>query len=247
MSLDEWDEAAFRADGRTRTVYRRGHGPGIVLVHEIPGVTPAVVRFAEELTAAGFTVAMPSLFGTPGAAPTSARTARSVLRVCIAREFEALATGRTATITRWLRALAADLHAEVGGPGVGALGMCFTGGFALAMMVDDAVVAPVVAQPSAPFAMTASMRRDLGLSPADLTLAKQRAAAGCDILGIRFTADRLVGERFTTMRREFGPSFQAIELAGPGHSAITEDRDETTVQAVIDFFRDRLKPSERRV
>jgi dienelactone hydrolase len=242
MSLDEWEATAFSADGRTRTVYRRGQGPGIVVVHEIPGVTPAVVRFAEELTAAGFTVALPVLFGTPGAAKTPARTARSILRVCIAREFEALATGRTAAITRWLRALAAELHAQVGGPGVGALGMCFTGGFALVMMIDDVVIAPVVAQPSAPFAITASMRRDLGLSPADLALARQRAAAGCDILGLRFTADRLVGERFTTLRREFGDSFQAIELAGPGHSAITEDRNETTVRAVIDFFTDRLQP-----
>jgi hypothetical protein len=123
--------------------------------------------------------------------------------------------------------------------------MCFTGGFALPMMIDDVVIAPVVAQPSAPFAITASMRRDLGLSADDLALAKRRAAAGCDILGLRFIADRLVGDRFATMRREFGGSFQVIELAGPGHSPITEDRDEATVQAVIRFFSDRLKPTRQ--
>ena len=240
--LKDWSVSDFTADGLTRAVYRRGDGPGVVLVHEIPGITPAVVRFAEDLVACGFTVAMPTLFGVPGAPKTLARTVRSVLRVCIAREFEALATGRTASVTCWLRALAAHLYTDLGGPGVGALGLCFTGGFALAMMIDNVVVAPIVAQPSAPFALSTAKRRDLGLSPADLALAKQCAAAGCDILGVRFLDDPLVGDRFATMRQEFGDSFQAIELAGPGHSPLTEDRDEATVKAVIDFFTSRLLP-----
>ena len=71
--------------------------------------------------------------------------------------------------------------------------MCFTGGFALAMMVDTSVVAPVLAQPSAPFAVSPGGSRDLNLSPSDLAVVKERAAAGCEVLGLRFSKDPAVG------------------------------------------------------
>ena len=95
----------------------------------------------------------------------------------------------TAPVATWLRSLARELHDELGGPGVGALGMCFTGGFALAMMVDDSVVAPVVAQPSVPFALGRERAADLNLSPADLERVRGRAAAGCQVLGLRYRQD----------------------------------------------------------
>ena len=76
-----------------------------------------------------------------------------MVKVCIAREFTHWALNQTSPIIGWLRALARNLHHEVGGPGVGAVGMCFSGGFALAMMVDDIMVAPVLSQPSMPFAV----------------------------------------------------------------------------------------------
>jgi dienelactone hydrolase len=241
MTLPGWDEGAFTADDRTYPVFRRGSGPGVVVVHEIPGITPKVMAFAEEVVDAGFTVVMPSLVGTPGAPMTIVAVAKVVGQVCISREFATWATNRTSPVTSWLRALAKELHSELGGPGVGALGMCFSGGFALAMMVDGHVAAPVLSQPSMPFAVTRALGADLNLSPADLTSVKERVAAGCQVLGLRYAGDRAVGTRFDTLRRELGDGFLAVELPGKGHSVVTEHRDGPSVQRVLDFFRERLQ------
>lgn len=243
-ALSGWHLSEFAADGRTYPTYRRGTGPGVVVVHEIPGITPKVQAFAEEVVEAGFTVVMPSLLGTPGEPVRLGNTLRTLTKVCVSREFAALRSGTTSTITRWLSALAAELHDELGGPGVGALGMCFSGGFALAMMLEGHVAAPVLSQPSMPFAVTPRLRGDLNLSPADLVGVKERVAAGCPVLGLRYQGDPAVGTRFTTLRHELGEGFLAVELPGKGHSVLTEQRDEAAVQRVLGFFRERLGPAE---
>ena len=239
--LPGWDESTYTADGRTYPVFRRGTGPGVILIHEIPGITPKVQAFAEDVDAAGFTVVMPSLLGTPGAPMSVGNVAKVVGKVCVSKEFEVWATGRTSPIIGWLRALARDLHAELGGPGVGALGMCFSGGFALGMMVDGHVAAPVLSQPSMPFAVRRSLGADLNLSPGDLSAVKRRVAEGCPVLGLRYAGDRAVGTRFDTLRRELGDGFVAVELPGKGHSVLTEHRNEPAVQQVLAFFRERLQ------
>ncbi len=122
---------------------------------------------------------------------------------------------QTSPIADWLRSLARELHAELGGPGVGALGMCFTGGFALAMMVDDSVAAPVLAQPSLPFPVGKARAADLNLSPADLAKVKERAAAGCEVLGLRYTGDMAVGTRFDTLTRELGDAVHPGRVPRP--------------------------------
>lgn len=242
-SLRTWTHAPFAHDGRVREVYRKGVGPGVVLVHEIPGITPNVLRFAEEVVGAGFAVWMPSLVGTPGRAVSAAYIGQSVAKVCVAREFTTWTTGRTSPIIAWLRALAAELHAAAGGPGVGALGMCFSGGFALGMMLDDRLLAPVLSQPSLPFTVTRAHAADLNLAPEDLARVKARVAAGCPVLGLRYDRDPLVGTRFDTLRRELGDGFVAVELPSGSprdHSVLTEQRDEAAVAQVIGFFRERL-------
>ena len=238
--LQGWDESVFTAEGRGYPVFRRGTGPGVVVIHEIPGITPKVQAFAEEVVDAGFTVVMPSLFGTPGTPMSVGAVVSSLAKVCVSKEFVAMASGQTSPIATWTRALAKSLHEELGGPGVGALGMCFTGGFALAMMVDGHVAAPVLSQPSVPFPVTPKLAADLNLSPADLAAVKQRVDAGCPVLGLRYKADKAVGTRFETLRRELGDGFLAVELPGKGHSVVTEHRDEESVQRVLAFFRERL-------
>src|SRR5262249_49862021 len=141
-------------DGVTRTVFRAGTGPAVLVMHEVPGLHPGVVAFGRRVVAAGMTAYFPSLLGEPGRAVTVGYNMRSMARACVASEFATWATRRTSPIVTWLRALAKDAHAACGGPGVGAVGMCLTGGFALAMMVDDVMIAPVLSQPSLPFAMT---------------------------------------------------------------------------------------------
>jgi dienelactone hydrolase len=245
-ALDGWGRSTFTADGRTRTVFTRGSGPGVIVIHEIPGITPKVAAFANDVVSAGFTVVMPSLVGTPGRAVSTAYGFGSMLRLCVAREFTHWALQRTSPIIVWLRALAADLHASAGGPGVGAVGMCFSGGFALGMMVDTAMVAPVLSQPSLPLAMGKAARHaDLNLSPADAERVAERAAAGCEVLGLRFDQDRLVGTRFDSLRALLGDAFIAVELPSTSkrdHSVLTEDRDEASVQRVIDFLEAKLRP-----
>ena len=242
--LAGWERSSFTAAGYTRDVYRRGTGPGVVVVHEIPGITPKVAEFANDLVDAGFTVLMPSLVGTPGREMSNGYLASSMVKVCISREFTHWALNQTSPIIGWLRALARNLHQEIGGPGVGAVGMCFSGGFALAMMVDDFMVAPVLSQPSLPFAVGGKERgADLNLSPDDALVVARRASEGCEVLGLRFTGDKLVGDRFQSLRNLLGDSFIAVELpsrAKNDHSVLTEQRDEPSVQRVLQFFRDKL-------
>jgi dienelactone hydrolase len=240
MTLAGWDESTFTFEGVTHPTYRRGTGPGVVVIHEIPGITPNVEKFANEVVDAGFTVVMPMLFGTPGEGHSFGNILKSVVKVCVSSEFVAMKAGRTSPVTRWLGALADELHVELGGPGVGALGMCFSGGFALAMMASGPVVAPVLSQPSMPFPVSGKLRADMNLSPADLGVVKEKVAAGCPVLGLRYQGDPAVGTRFDTYRREFGEGFIAVELPGKGHSVLTEHRDEESVQRVLEFFKERL-------
>lgn len=249
-------EATF--DGTRRTVYRKGSGPGVIVMAEMPGITPEVADFARKVVDAGCTVAMPSMFGTDGAPTTNKALATVMIPACVNKEFTALATGKTSPITVWLRALAKQLHEECEGPGVGAIGMCFTGGFALAMMVDDTIVAPVLSQPSLPLPIGAKRQADLGISPADLRIVKERVDAGCAVLGLRFTEDSFVGTRFDTLRSELGDGFIAVEIdSSPGnphgfdkqaHSVVTTEVVEEAghpaheaVNTVLDFFRSRLE------
>ena len=244
-TLDGWQRSEFTADGRTRAVLRRGLGRGVVVIHEIPGITPKVAAFANDLVAAGFTVAMPSLVGTPGRSVSGLYGTASLVRVCIAREFTTWAVQRTSPIITWLRALAADLHASTGGPGVGAVGMCFSGGFALGMMVDEVMIAPVLSQPSLPFALGKPARHaDLNLSPDDARRVAERATEGCEVLGLRFDQDKLVGTRFESLRALLGDAFIAVDLPSTSkkdHSVLTEQRDEASVQRVIEFLRTKLQ------
>ncbi|MCW2844625.1 MAG: hypothetical protein JWN22_2541 [Nocardioides sp.] len=239
--LDSWTRSEHTAGGVTHPTYRKGSGPGVIVIHEIPGMTDQVIGFGDEVVAAGFTVVMPELFGTPGARMWVGAVLKVLPKVCVSREFTVLATGETSPVAGWLRSLARDLHAELGGPGVGALGMCFTGGFALAMMVDSSVVAPVVCQPSLPFAVTKKHGADLNLTPADLATVRDRAAAGCQVLGLRYRKDGAVGTRFDTLTREIGDAFIRVEFDGKGHSTLTEHRQQEGVDRVLAFFEEKLQ------
>lgn len=240
--LDSWTrgEHTDTAEGATHPTYRKGTGPGVVVIHEIPGMTPQVIGFAEELVAAGYTVVMPHLFGRPEEPLGAVSIARAFTQVCVSREFTKLATGETTPVAGWLRSLARELHAELGGPGVGALGMCFTGGFALAMMVDDSVAAPVLCQPSAPFPVGRRRAGDLNLSPADLATVRERAAGGCSVLGLQYASDPATGTRFDTLQDEIGGAFVRVDLPGRGHSTVTSQRSQQAVDAVLEFFAERL-------
>jgi dienelactone hydrolase len=241
--LEGWQRGEFSAAGFTHTTYRKGTGPGVVVVHEIPGITPAVLRFAEEVVAAGFTVVMPLLVGEVGRDVSQGYLMGSMSKICVSREFTTMAMKKTSPVIAYLRALARQLHEDVGGRGVGAIGMCFSGGFALGMMLDDFMVAPVLSQPSLPFAMGRARGADLNLSPDDAVVIANRAAAGCQVLGLRYTGDKLVGGRFTSLRTLLGDAFVAVEFPSAkksDHSVLTEQRLEDGVARVLAFLREKL-------
>jgi len=247
-------------DGRwTRPVYRRGTGPAVIVVHEMPGLHPLVVRFADRVAAAGMTVFCPSLFGDPGRPISTGYALGSIVKtICIQREFRTWAANRSSPIVDWLRALARTAHAECGGRGVGAVGMCFTGGFALAMMTEPAVVAPVLSQPSLPLPAIGGRRAALHASPEEIECARQRfAREDLSMIGLRFFRDPFVpDERFETYRRVFGDRFEAIEIDPKdgkpdprmaAHSVLTvhlrdddpEGPTKRAEQRVIAFFKER--------
>jgi dienelactone hydrolase len=252
--------ATFTHQGLSHEVFRAGDGPGVIVVHEVPGLHPGVVEFGRRLIDAGYTVYLPSLFGRPGQPPTTGAVVRSIVHVCVAREFSILAD-RTSPVAGWLRGLAIKVHTECGGPGVGAVGMCLTGGFALAMAVEPAVVAPVVSQPGLPAPLTAHTRAALGLDPGDLATIQDRAQRGLCVLGLRFSNDRgCPAERFATLRRTLGDAFEGIEIdSSPGnpfgiptraHAVLTVDLvDEpghptrAALDRVLAFLNQRLQPS----
>ncbi|UEA59596.1 dienelactone hydrolase family protein [Gordonia otitidis] len=220
--LTDFDVRIATHNGVSRRVYSLGDGPAVIVIAEMPGISPDVADFARKVAALGATAVMPSLFGVDGRDPRpsnlgvvgAATTMLGTLaRACISREFTILASGKTSPAADWMRALAAEEHERCGGPGVGAVGMCFTGGFALAIATDERMLAPVVAQPSLPGALTPRLAHSIDVSPEDLRTVVARCERGLDVMGVRFCGDRMSpASRFRFLRELLGDSFLAIEI-----------------------------------
>ena len=221
----------------------------------MPGIHPYVARFARQVRDAGFTVWMPSLFGDPGRPLSVANGIGVIARACISREFRAFAANQSSPVIEWLRALAAHAHPLCGGRGVGAIGMCFTGNFALSLMLEPVVRAPVLAQPSLPLLQRGGMH----IAPEELAAVKARMQRDdLTVLAYRFEGDAFCrAERFAAYEAALGDRFVGRVLpdsaANPDapmknpHSVVTLhliDRDgEPTREArdeILAFFRTRL-------
>ncbi|ABB74457.1 Dienelactone hydrolase [Nitrosospira multiformis ATCC 25196] len=223
-AIKGFSEELFTADGHTFPIFRKGGGYGVILLHELPGLTSETVEFAEWLVDRGFHVVMPLLFGSP-----LQPVVRGLLQapfICIRREFNTLATGKSSTITLPLRTLCRKIHAECGGPGVGAIGMCYTGGFVLAMMLEASLLAPVAAQPSLPLCQP----EGLDVEPEALSFASARRDT-MSLLGLRFEDDALCpASRFNRLEASLQPApaspvprFHSVTVPGKAHSTLTLD------------------------
>ena len=251
----------FEHGGLAHDVYRKGHGPAVLVITEMPGITPHVIGFAERVVALGCTAILPDLFGKAGydvdgkgRVHFHLSITRTALKICVNREFNMFAAGRSAPVVDYLRALAAREHERCGGPGVGVVGMCFTGGYALAMAAEPCVLAPVLAQPSLPIGRGAA----IDCTPEDLALVKQRCAAGLTLLGLRFQGDPLApAARFAFLREQLGDAFVGVELpqsAGhpdslvkPHHSVLTRDLIDEPGQPTYEALQQVLKLLETRL
>lgn len=254
-SLADFEPRSIRLLGKAKRVWVTGSGPGVIVMTEMPGISPDVARFARWVREAGFTVYMPHLFGKDGAVPRMPGALATIIRGCISREFRAFQANESSPATQWLRALAVVAHAECGGKGVGAIGMCFTGNFALSMMLEKAVLAPVLSQPSLPLNDPAGMH----IAPDELAAVKARMEADdLTVLAYRFDGDKFCkAARFAAYEAALGDRFQGRVLpdsaARPNtamknpHSVVTlhliDEEGQPTREArdeILDFFRMRL-------
>ena len=208
--LEDFTRREIALDGVAKRVYVAGAGPAVIVMSEMPGISPQVARFARWVRDAGFAVYMPSLFGRDGAVPGVAEGGAVFERACVSAEFRALAANHSSPVTRWLRALARLAHRECGGPGVGAIGMCFTGNFALTMMLEPAMLAPVLAQPSLPL----NDRAGLEIAPEEIRAVRDRLEReDLTVMAYRFAGDRFCrAERFAAYAAALGDRFIARVL-----------------------------------
>ena len=204
--------------GVTKQVFRIGaRGPAVVVMHEVPGVTPNVLRLAKIVADAGYHVAVPVLFGEPGKPPDLLYDAEEVLAMCVSAEFAVWRANGSSPVVDWLRALCVDLYGEVKeGKGVGAIGLCITGGFALSLAVgsDGVVKAPVMSEPSLPFPLPFTQNHEaVHLAPEEQAAL---AAGSVRAMGLRFTNDSYCRKaRFDRYEKILGNRFQRFEIPSP--------------------------------
>lgn len=259
--LSDFEARPRTFEAATRTVYQAGAGPAVIVMAEMPGISPHVARFARWVRDAGFTVYLPSLFGRDGAYPEAEAGLAVLKQACVSAEFRALAANVSSPVTVWLRALARVAHSECGGPGVGAIGMCFTGNFALSMMLEPAVLAPVLCQPSLPLNAPGALHS----SPEELSAVRERLdREDLTVRAYRFDGDRYcTAERFAAyaaaLGRRFEPRVLPSSAANPkpppffekvigcAHSVVTAhlvDADGEPTRAardeILSFFSQRL-------
>ena len=203
--LDDFAAREIVLDEVGKTVHVAGAGPAVIVMTEMPGISPHVARFARWVRDAGFTVYMPSLFGRDGAVPDDVAGVTVFRRACAGAEFRAFAGNGSSPVTGWLRALARHAHQACGGPGVGAIGMCFTGNFALSMMLEPAMLAPVLAQPSLPLDDPAAIES----APDEIAAVRARLdREDLTVLAYRFEGDKFCrAERFAAYARALGDRF----------------------------------------
>lgn len=224
MGLENFEKSSFAAEysGRRRSfdLYSLGDGAPVVLIQELPGIGPETISLAERLAAAGFAVTMPHLLGPLG----KTNLVGNLFRVfCMRREFALFAKGRSSPIVSWLASLCQHVKAQSGAAGVGVIGMCLTGNFAITLMADDAVLASVAAQPAMPFAGRAALH----MSQAEIEAARDGIDAAGPMLAYRFENDKICkAVKFDAINSAFNQDKGRVSLRtlpGDGHSVFTMD------------------------
>jgi dienelactone hydrolase len=259
--LEDFSNREISLNGVDKKVYVAGTGPAVIVMTEMPGISPHVARFSRWVRDAGFTVYMPSLFGRDGAVPMAEEGIAVLQRACVSAEFNAFAANASSPVTQWLRALARFAHSECGGPGVGAIGMCFTGNFALTMMLEPSMLAPVLSQPSLPLKNPAGLE----ITADELKAVRDRLEQeDLTVLAYRFEGDQICrAERFAAYAAALGERFLGRVLPDSAantdvapffasrvpypHSVVTQhlidESGQPTIAArdeILAFFADRL-------
>lgn len=249
--IPDFKKFTFRAsisekDEVTHDVYERGQGPVVVIIQELPGIGQETLRLADSFVKRGFKVVLPHLFGPLGKTSFGGNIARVL---CMYKEFQLFATHKSSPVVNWLKALCRKLKADNQVNGVGVIGMCLTGNFAISLMADESVLAGVASQPSLP------VHRGSGLhmSEENISVIKTRLDEHGPMKAFRFEGDGLCpGKRFKALNDTFNADgrerIQLRTLPGKGHSVLTihfidEDGHPTknALAEVLDYFGEKLK------
>ena len=248
--IDGWEKTRFESsavDGEPlgHDVYTLGTGPVILIIQELPGILPQTITLAEKLVDQGFRVVMPHLFGPIG---KFAFGGNMVRLFCMRREFTLFSKKKSSPITNWLRALCAELKEQYQVKGIGVIGMCLTGNFAISLMADDAVLAGVASQPSLPF----FSQKSLHMSDDDVKQVRSALDKKGAMLAFRFAGDKLCTKaKFNAIDNAFNIEKERIKLKtlpGNKHAIFTahfsDEEGSPTVEALNDvfgYFKERLQ------
>ena len=218
----------------THDIYVKGDGPPVILLQELPGIGPQTLDLADRLVARGFRVCLAHFLGPFGRLSFVGNTARVL---CVRREFRIFARGAESPIGAWFRALVAHVSAREGGAQVGLIGMCLTGGFALALMSEDAVAGGVASQPSLPVLGGDALHMDAG----QIDAARAGMASKGPGLAMRYSGDPLSTARhMAALRRTFGPHLDTVEFDGTAHALLTVHFHEPAYRRMEDYLAARL-------
>lgn len=218
----------------------------MVLIQELPGIGKETLRLADRLIESGFKVVMPHLFGPLERTSIIGNMARVF---CLHREFRIFQANQSSPIIDWLRALCRKVRGEEKTKGVGVIGMCLTGNFAISLMGDDSVLASVASQPALP-----AFKQDaLHMSPQEVDATKKRIDETAPMLALRFEGDPgVTAAKFNCIHQAFNEEnnerVRLKTLPGKGHSVLTLDfvdqEGHPTYQAlqeVIAYFSNQLR------
>lgn len=240
-----WSKASFGG----RTYFIRGTSDRcILLLHEINGLSPGCVDLGVNLVDQGFTVLMPLLFGHP----MQDSVAWGGIESCALGGFHCLSNGGRSwepEPVRWTQTLVANMEKQTEIRSIGVIGMCQSGAYPLATMVEHSKVkAVIMSQPALPFGRTS--QENVGLSASTMEVAKKSRTP---ILGFRFQTDRICKElRFRYLKDFFGAQFQSREFDCPDqkmssshrlHAVLTGQCTSVREEArglTAQFFRDHL-------
>lgn len=204
----------------------------------------------DELVNAGFEVVLPHLFGPIGKVSMLGNLARVF---CMRREFNVFTANESSPIVDWLKALCKKVQSDRNVAGVGVIGMCLTGNFAISLMADDSVLAAVASQPSLPIAKSNNLHMSVG----DIEAVNAGIDATAPIKAYRFERDSLCNaDKFKCIHEALNSGgVERIELnviPGKGHSVLTLDFvDEANhptrcaLDEILSYFSTQLKMERR--
>ena len=249
--ISQFDRSAFSTNlsgGHevTHDIYTRGAGAPVLLIQELPGIGQETLRLADRLVDAGFEVVMPHLFGPIGKTSMGG----NLLRVfCMRKEFSLFSAHQSSPIVDWLSALFNEIRETREAAGVGVIGMCLTGNFAISLIGDDSVLAAVASQPAMPL----HKQDALHMSEGEIARSSEALDEKGPMLAFRFRGDKACGaKKFECIHETFNTEgkerIRLNTLPGKGHSVLTLDFvDEAghptyeALSAVIDYFSKHLK------